>query len=97
MGRTALIHRSRAASRPARPLAARRPAPVLALPPTLTHMQSSVAMLIATEGLSNGKIAVRLGITESTVKVHVRDVLQELQVANRTQLALAMHGLLKKG
>jgi DNA-binding NarL/FixJ family response regulator len=39
-------------------------------------------------GESNKLIARRLGMTEGTVKVHIRQMMQKCQVANRTQLAL---------
>jgi DNA-binding CsgD family transcriptional regulator len=39
-------------------------------------------------GLSNGEIAQRLFITESTAKVHVRNILEKLGVKNRVQAAL---------
>ncbi len=43
-------------------------------------------------GLVNGEpnkiIALRLGITESTVKVHVKGLLRKIKVANRTQAAI---------
>jgi DNA-binding NarL/FixJ family response regulator len=37
-------------------------------------------------GLSNREIADRLAISESTVKVHVRSVMQRSSVSSRTQL-----------
>jgi DNA-binding NarL/FixJ family response regulator len=39
-------------------------------------------------GESNKMIARRLGMTEGTVKVHIRQMMRKCQVANRTQLAL---------
>jgi DNA-binding NarL/FixJ family response regulator len=39
-------------------------------------------------GESNKLIARRLGMTEGTVKVHLRQMMRKLQVSNRTQLAL---------
>ena len=41
----------------------------------------------AADGLSNKEIAQALDITESTVKVHLRQVFKKLGVANRTALA----------
>lgn len=53
----------------------------------LTTRQKSVL-----EGLSRGEankaIARRLGIREATVKVHVRQIMRKLGVANRTQVAI---------
>jgi DNA-binding NarL/FixJ family response regulator len=53
----------------------------------LTHRQRAVLMLIS-EGKSNKLIADTLRISESTVKAHVKQIMQRLQVANRTQAAL---------
>lgn len=53
----------------------------------LTKRQRQVLGLIA-EGCSNRTIAQRLGLTEATVKLHVRAVLKGLEVENRTQAAL---------
>jgi DNA-binding NarL/FixJ family response regulator len=39
-------------------------------------------------GESNKLIARRLGMTEGTVKVHIRQMMRKCQVSNRTQLAL---------
>ncbi len=53
----------------------------------LTKRQRQVLGLIA-EGASNRTIAQRLGLTEATVKLHVRAVLRGLEVENRTKAAL---------
>jgi two-component system nitrate/nitrite response regulator NarL len=45
------------------------------------------------EGLSNKEIARELGITEATVKVHVKALLRKASVKNRTQLALWATGM----
>jgi two-component system nitrate/nitrite response regulator NarL len=42
---------------------------------------------LLSEGLANKEIANRLGISDSTVKVHVKAVLRKLQLRNRTQAA----------
>lgn len=48
-------------------------------------------------GDSNKVIALRLHITESTVKVHLKGILRKIQVANRTQAAIwAMENSLDK-
>jgi len=39
-------------------------------------------------GLSNKAIAISLGITEATVKVHLKSLMKKLNVANRTQAAI---------
>ena len=53
----------------------------------LTEREASVLALIA-EGASNKVIARRLGINDTTVRVHVRSVLRKIGVHNRTQAAL---------
>jgi len=40
------------------------------------------------EGKQNKNIAYELGMCESTVKVHVRNLMKKLKARNRTQLAL---------
>ena len=41
-----------------------------------------------TEGASNKLIAIKLVITESTVKVHMKTILRKLRLQNRTQAAI---------
>jgi DNA-binding NarL/FixJ family response regulator len=55
----------------------------------LTLRQKQVVQLLL-EGLSNKEIAHRLGITESTVKVHVRSIMGRAGVMSRTQLVLSV-------
>lgn len=54
----------------------------------LTARQSQVLELIQQRGASNKVIARALGISESTVKLHVTEILKKYGVRNRTQLAL---------
>jgi two-component system nitrate/nitrite response regulator NarL len=54
----------------------------------LTTKQQSVFSLIC-QGYPNKKIARRLGLSEATVKVHVRRILHKFGAVNRTQLAVA--------
>jgi len=54
----------------------------------LTARQKAVLERLS-RGDSNKAIARRLGIREGTVKVHVRQIMRKLGVANRTQVALA--------
>ena len=42
---------------------------------------------LAAQGLANKQIARRLGISESTVKVHVRNIMHKMGATNRTQAA----------
>lgn len=55
----------------------------------LTARQVEVLQLIG-EGLTNKTIARRLGLQEGTVKVHLRQILRQLGVRNRTQAALLL-------
>lgn len=62
-------------------VAGRRP---LATVPTLTERELDVLELVAA-GHSNKQIAVRLGLSEDTVKGHLRGVFAHLGAGNRTQ------------
>jgi two-component system, NarL family, nitrate/nitrite response regulator NarL len=53
----------------------------------LTARQKRVLQLLR-QGQSNKRIAIELQMCESTVKVHVRQIMRKLGVANRTQAAL---------
>lgn len=50
----------------------------------LTNQEHKVLRLVA-EGLSNGEIAERLFIAESTVKTHVSNILSKLNARRRTE------------
>lgn len=52
----------------------------------LTRREEQVLELLS-RGLTNGQIGDRLYITEATAKVHVKNVLRKLGVANRTEAA----------
>jgi DNA-binding NarL/FixJ family response regulator len=54
----------------------------------LTTKQKEVFTLLR-QGQSNKAIARRLGMSDATVKVHVRCIMRKFGVANRTQLAIA--------
>jgi DNA-binding NarL/FixJ family response regulator len=87
----AAIERVRAGGRyiPAVPAEPRLPAgPVWH---ELTRRQREVLALI-TEGKSNKLIADALDMSEDTVKVHVKQIIKRLNVANRTQAALLATG-----
>ena len=54
---------------------------------TLTYRQSQVLDLIA-QGKSNKQIAFDMGVSESTVKLHINALLRSLRVNNRTQAVI---------
>jgi len=76
-----------------RPRSARVVTPASA-EPALTMREIRVMQLVA-DGLSNKEIGVRLSITEGTVKNHVHNALEKLQLENRIQAAayVVRHGL----
>ncbi|PVZ68986.1 two-component system response regulator NarL [Pelagibaculum spongiae] len=53
----------------------------------LTQRERDILRLIA-KGLSNKRIALKLDITEGTVKVHVKSILKKLQVRSRVEAAV---------
>lgn len=57
------------------------------LPELLTDRELEVLKLIG-RGLGNREIAMELVLSEKTVKTHVANILQKLQVSSRTQAAL---------
>src|SRR4051812_35624321 len=62
--------------------------------PTLTAREEQVLRLIGA-GLPNKRIAIRLGITERTVKSHITRIFERIGVRDRTNAALwaQRHGL----
>ena len=59
---------------------------------TLTNRQSQVLDLIA-QGKSNKQIAYDMGVSESTVKLHINALLRSLHVSNRTQAVITAQKL----
>lgn len=57
----------------------------------LTPREAEVLRLLA-DGLPNGHIAKRLGVSEATVRTHVSHILAKLHVQTRVQAALAARG-----
>jgi len=64
---------------------------------SLTDREMDVLKCVA-QGLSNREIALRLSISTRTVTTHVRNILDKLELANRTQAALyaVEHGFMKQ-
>lgn len=58
----------------------------------LTYRQSQVLDLIA-QGKSNKQIAFDMGVSESTVKLHINALLRSLRVSNRTQAVITAQKL----
>jgi DNA-binding NarL/FixJ family response regulator len=54
----------------------------------LTRREKEVTQL-ASRGLANKDIAVELGVSEGTVKIHLHNIYRKLQVPNRTMLILS--------
>ena len=52
----------------------------------LTPRQEQIFSIVSTKGASNKTIAKMLNITESTVKLHMGQILKKFNVKNRTQL-----------
>ena len=68
-----------------------------AAPPSdlFTHRQTAVADALC-RGKANKIIAYELNLCESTVKVHVRNIMKKLQARNRTEVAFKMHNLMPR-
>lgn len=63
-------------------------APARDHPPSLSQRELQVLRLVA-EGLENKQIARRLGISEATVKTHLKEVFNRMGVTNRAHAAVA--------
>lgn len=66
-----------------------KPAETAALFPELTRRENEILQLMA-EGLTDSHIAVRLSLSVKTVRNHVSNILNKLQVATRTQAVLRL-------
>jgi DNA-binding NarL/FixJ family response regulator len=66
--------------------------------PLMTERQRAVLLCLC-QGDPNKVIGRKLGMTETTVKVHVREIMRKLGVVNRTQVAIAAgrNGLVGNG
>lgn len=54
---------------------------------SLTRREKEILLLIS-DGISNKKIAEQLFISENTVKNHIKNLLEKLELENRVQLAI---------
>lgn len=74
-----------------------RPAPIASPMESLTQREADLLELMV-KGASNKEMAQTLGLSENTIKYHVKHILQKLGVQNRTEAAvLALkHGWLKQ-
>ena len=62
--------------------------------PTLFALMAVLALVA--EGLMNAQIAIRLSVSESTVKFHLQNIFEKLGVTNRTEAAAVYHRLARK-
>jgi len=60
-----------------------------------TDRQTMVVQALC-KGMANKQIAYQLGMSEHTVKVHLRHIMRRLNVTNRTELAMQARSLLEK-
>jgi DNA-binding NarL/FixJ family response regulator len=70
------------------------PRPATPLTGQFTHRQMAVLRLVR-QGKANRTIARELDMSESTVKAHVRNVMQKLKATNRTQIVLLTQELFR--
>jgi DNA-binding NarL/FixJ family response regulator len=63
-----------------------RPPAAVAAPDALTERETAVLRLVVT-GQRNKEIGAELGISENTVKFHLRNILEKLHAESRTEVA----------
>ncbi|POR40171.1 response regulator transcription factor [Methylobacterium sp. V23] len=63
---------------------------------TLTPRESQISELVA-RGMSNKEIARQIGVSDGTVKIHLSNIFQKLNVTNRTALASLSRATHKAG
>ena len=71
-----------------------QPRPATPLAGQFTHRQLAVLHLVR-QGKANRTIARELAMSESTVKAHVRNVMQKLKATNRTQIVFLTQELFR--
>lgn len=69
---------------------ARTPRTADSTSPPLSHREMQIAYSVA-KGEPNKKIAQRLGISDQTVKVHMKRILKRMGMRNRVELAVWVH------
>ncbi|AKE39681.1 response regulator transcription factor [Corynebacterium camporealensis] len=55
----------------------------------MSQREKEIAQLVA-EGLNNSEIAQRLYISTTTVKTHIKHIMDKLEVTNRIHIAIAV-------
>ena len=58
---------------------------------SLTSREQEIVRILASGGLSNRDVALRLNLSEGTVKVHLHNIYQKLGVKTRTALVVLAH------
>ena len=62
---------------------------------TLSPAEQRVALLLK-QGDANAAVASKLGVSEATVKAHIKGITRKLGLNNRTQIAVAVHTHLER-
>jgi RNA polymerase sigma factor (sigma-70 family) len=55
----------------------------------LSRREQEILDLLAKKGLSNKQIAAQIGITENTVKAHLKNIFDKMHVGNRQQAVIS--------